>query len=161
MPRDSNFFEEAVTLCQDSDPTVSRFAEAIYRAMLEECQHHNLSPQGPFNILYFIQTAVRSWLSERPTVVLKGETQFPLKTEPISGFNWPRMATCNNPMVNRFVDLVKADSVSTGDGFDVTYAVKIVELLFGDDGELRCRDSGTMNNGEFDYWLSGFNREQP
>jgi hypothetical protein len=161
MPRESNFFEEAMTLCQDSDPNVSRLAEAVYRAMLEENQHRNLSPQGSFNILYFVQTVVRAWLSERPNVTLKADTGFPQGCEPISGFNWPTMETCGNPIANRFVKLVEADSDSTGDKFDVAYAVKIIELLFGGDGELRCRNSGEMDGEEFDNWLSGFNSEQP
>ncbi|GAA4441681.1 hypothetical protein [Bremerella cremea] len=161
MPRESNFFEEAMTLCQDSDPNVSRLAEAIYRAMLEENQHRNRSPQRSFNILYFVQTVVRAWLSERPGVGLKADTGFLQECESISGVNWPRIETFGNPIANRFVNLVKADSDSKGDEFDVAYAVKIIELLFGDDGELRCRNSGEMNAEEFDYWLSGFNGEQP
>ncbi len=48
MPRDSHFFEEAMTLCNDSDGNVARLADAIYRVMLKESQHRKLAPQGPF-----------------------------------------------------------------------------------------------------------------
>ncbi len=161
MPRESDFFEEAVALCHDSDPNVSRLAEAIYRVMLEKYQQENLSPHGGFNILYFFQTVIRTWLSERPDVTLKWGTGFPQKCEPISGARWPRMDASTNVIVNRFVELVKADSDSKGDDFDVTYAVTIIELLFGSDGDLRCCTSEEMDVEDFDdYWLSGFNSEQ-
>ncbi len=52
------------------------------------------------------------------------------------------------------------DSHPAGDDFDVTYAVKIIESLFTQEGDLQCPMSKEIIGEDFDYWLSGFNREQ-
>ncbi len=160
MPRESHFFEEAMTLCNDSDANVARLADAIYHAMLVESQHRKLVPQGPFNLLYFVQAVIRSWMLERPDISVGANTQLSKAFEPVHGFNWPDVGTYSNPIATGFINLVKMDSQPAGDDFDVTYAVKIIESLFTREGDLRHASPKQNMAEDFDYWLSGFNREQ-
>jgi len=64
-------------------------------------------------------------------------------------------------MVNRFVELVKGDSISSGEDFDVSYATKIIALSFDGEGELRQPVVYAVSSeSEFDDWLAGFDSEQ-
>src|SRR5438128_2213738 len=110
MPKDSNYFEEAMKLSQDHDPNVSRLAESLYRTMLMAKQQQNMSPIGNFNILYFVQTVIRAWLVAQPGVELS-DTRFPLPCEPIKGINRPTMGKSRNTFIEHFINLVMADSV--------------------------------------------------
>ena len=39
-------------------------------------------------------------------------------------------------------------------------AVKIIEMLFDENGEIRSQGAATADDVSFDYWLSGFNKQQ-
>ncbi|TWT61738.1 hypothetical protein [Rubinisphaera italica] len=160
MQNDSTFFEEAVKLCNDANPHVSRIAESLYQCMLTNNQEKNLSPIGSFNILYFFQVVIRLWFSQHTTIEL-GQTNYPYPCESICGCIWPSNESGRNCMVEGFIEIVRSDSVPEGSDFDVTYATEIIALVFDNNGELReLPFSLEPSEQDFDYWLSGFNTDQ-
>lgn len=158
MPRESNFFEEAMTLCSNDNRFVSYVANAIYKTMLYENQYRKLSPKDGFNIHYFFKTVISVWYSDSTLDVSRQNIQFSDDVQMINGINWPCMETCSNPMVNRFIDQVKCDSNSNGDSFDVTYAVEILKSLIEKDCRILDEFSEELNESQFDYWLTGFDK---
>lgn len=163
MPWDSNYFEEASRLFQDSDPFVSRTAEILYQQMLAEYARSNASPQTGFNILYFFQSVIRWLLLERPDITLTS-TAYPYPCEPICATNRPARLdrwNGNAGMWKRYIELVNADSDPSGDHFDVDYALRIISSAIDEHGELRDPGAEPQESvTNFDYWLSGFNSEQ-
>lgn len=158
MPRESKYFEEAMVLCGDSDSRVAHLAESLYRRMLEENRQHARSPVGAFNILYFVQTVIRVWLSRQGDVMLT-DTQFPLACKAISGINWPEPLPPENSIIRDFVNRVKEDSVPTEDEFDVTYATEIMRLTFDANDAVRPYTTTSVDE-DFEQWLSGFSNDR-
>ena len=160
MPKATNYFEEAIVVCKDADPNVACIAETLYQRMLSESVDKTPLPRTSFNMLYFIQTVIRLWQEQHAKVHLESET-FPYNCQPIKGACWPNASGFSgrqSDLVHRFVEEVNADSVEWGDEFDVEYAVRILMLTFDDDFNLRSPiDVKNQKEGDFDYWLPGFN----
>lgn len=157
MSKQSGYFEEAMALRMDNNEIVSQITDCLYHIMLDQFDRTKLTPIEGFNILYFAQLAIRTWLSAHPTFRLK-ESLFPVSCPPISGVNYPN-AIPENKMIQTAVQFVRLDSIANGDPFDVSYATKIIGLAFDDNSELRVVRFTGNDTFDFDEWLSGFNSE--
>lgn len=159
MPQESNHFEEAARLCTDTNPFVSRVADVLYQHMLTEHLRNKTQPKFGFNILYFFQTVIKSLLELHPDIELN-TTEYPYECPPIKAVNWPpRIDIVNGDrsVWNKFATFVRADSVSMGDEFDVSYAMKIISLTGDIYFNVKVRGGDSIKSGaEWDYWLLGF-----
>lgn len=162
MPRYNNYFDEAIMICRDSDLDVRSIAETLYQRMLAESINNKLLPCPGFNMFYFIQSAVRLWISQQ-TEKQWDDAAYKHHAKSVKGVNWPVSGEAlheQNSMALRFVELVRTESTPSGDEFDMEYAVKILKLTFDDAGNLLDPVRFTIEDeADFDNWLSGFNAE--
>ena len=163
MSKESNYFEEAYCLCNDSDWFVANTAKALYEQMHARHVRDGLSPNAGFNILYFYQSVIRLLLLERNYLKLNSP-RYPYSCEAIRGINYPDgFSKWNGNLLlwRRYAELVSADSNPFGDDFDVDYAIKIAASVIDDKGALR-HPIAEEEVGKLDYdeWLAGFNSDQ-
>ncbi len=134
MPKDNTYFDEASKLLHDDDVFISYISNFVYKNMLNCHLDSGLSPAFPdtFNILYFFQSVIRALLMEHPEVTLTSKS-FPYPCERINAVNWPDdsgvWSRDNSGTLIRYLDLVRGDSDTSGNKFDVDYSVKIILLL--------------------------------
>jgi hypothetical protein len=125
-------------------------------------RHHRdgLSPREGFNILYFFQSTIRLLLAHHHEITL-GPTNYPYPCEPIRAVNCPTEfddADRNRKLWTEYVRCVNADSVPTGEEFDVGYAISILSSAIGGNGMLdKSRTETTGDKADADEWLAGFN----
>jgi hypothetical protein len=161
MPHESNYFEEAYRLCGDPDPFVAGMAKSLYQQMASRHATDGLSPKGGFNILYFFQSAIRLMERSRPDMAI-GATHYPYPCKPIHAVNYPAELNNNDPhreLWKTYLQLVRADSKSLGDDFDVGYALAILSSAIGRNGKFEPCQADTIDDNP-DKWLAAFNSEQ-
>jgi|SRR6185295_4843148 len=162
MPKESGYFEEAARLFDDGDTLVSQTARRLYNQMISRYRRDDLAPRPGFNILYFFQSSVRALIEVAE--IAPSSIGYRYSGDPIRATNFPgdlgKWSDCgNDKLLKKYVEIVTDDSDPDGDDFDVSYAIEILATAFKN-GHETTTAADTVGVDDFDYWISGFNREK-
>ena len=155
MPIESNYFEESAFLHNDPDPFVSRAASRLYDHLLK----NKIIPEGGFNILYFYQSVIELLLQKDKEIILAPSTEFPYPCAPINAYNVPENfdqweGECDVSVLQDYVKIVEKDSQSSGEPFDVGYALQILSVAIDENYQLiKLENAGEDEAARIKAWL--------
>jgi hypothetical protein len=152
----NDFFQESVRLWSDADPNVAYLSESLYHRMLAETRRGVPPPLAGFNILYFCQAVIRAWFATKPELQ-PTSADYLFASGPIHAVNLEhsfQWRGARATLVQKFLELVRTESVPLGNDFDVAYALEIIFCLFDDNADVipppRDRTARDMTQEELD-----------